>query len=201
MGIDAWTIGEGLKTDLEPGRRLRLVICAIPLRIEDRATNRAVFQRVAANYYGIAGTVTGEGPDHWVLDAGFRICVAGPLPDHCRPGGRVAGLFRLVADDPGVRRHLAGEEEIRDLESAWRIDEILRATKMANRIHWLENTAVKRGMTLDSVEGYAVKEESSGSWERLDRTDWFNDDGGTAFYLIVCTPAGSMEGNGAAHPA
>jgi len=60
---------------------------------------------------------------------------------------------------------------------------------MANRIHWLENTAVKRGMTLESVEAYAAKEESSGTWERLERTDWFNDDGGTAFYLIVCSKA------------
>jgi len=85
LGIDAWTIGEGLKSDLEPGRDLRILVCAAPLRIEDRPPARAVVQRIAANYYGIAGFVAGEGPGYWVLDAGFPVLVSGALPSIAAP--------------------------------------------------------------------------------------------------------------------
>ena len=136
---------------------------------------------------GIFGTKRREWPVEAIESiglgpSGMKVNDRDVLQLQVHAGGEKLGL--LTGRDETELEWLACE-----LRCAWRIDEILRATKMANRIHWLENTAVKRGMTLESVEAYAAKEESSGTWERLERTDWFNDDGGTAFYLIVCSKA------------
>ncbi len=187
MGIDSWSVGREIRGDVEIGRIVEFPVTAIPIRVEPRANGAKGLRKLAANYYRAAGKVSHSGDAHWVLESEAGIFCRSAIPQHCLDAREVDGVFRLEISFGRFEQALAAAPQLGKLVSAWRVSEILHATSLATRVDWLEGTSVKRGMKLDAVEKIAAEQESSGIWERLERTDWLNDEGGTAHYLFACS--------------
>ncbi len=180
-------MGRELGGDVSIGRILHIPVTAIPIRVEPSLNGHRRLHKLAANYYRATGGIAAQGEGNWVLDAGTEIFCRSAAPLPCLEAPGVDGVFRLEASLGRFQQAIVEQPSLAGLVSKWRVDQILHATRLALRVDWLEGTSVKRGMKLDAVEKTAAEQESSGVWDRLEMTDWFNHEGGTAHYLFVCT--------------
>ncbi len=125
--------------------------------------------------YRAAGIVRFCGPDAWVVDFdGVLAFREGHPPDGIRPGVTVAGELCLGVDPFFYFERLAKLPNIPPLIYEWRIDAIAMQTAP------FVEEADSAGRTM------LVRDPSKLRRMPIKRTDAWNDDHGTADYLLTC---------------
>jgi len=172
LSLDAWIVQDGNYGDFARGRQIEVAVEAWGVEAWDFSELRPVdapavgATPVEADVYDVVGRIVVVEPA-LVLDVGILVFSEAPAP--AAPGTVVAGRIGLGVDPFMYFERLAKDDRMPPLIYTWRIDRILLETTP-----WVESAP------------RTFERAADATWSEVAATDAWEDDSGSASYLLEC---------------
>jgi hypothetical protein len=176
VGIDSWIIQDGNYSDFSVGQKAEFALEFYARSLKSSSCKRYSAVHLAGSRYQICGRVVYCAKSVWVLDMGFLAYQDTPPRRFATKSSWVEGELYLGID------HFAYFEDLKNLPGMPRltysfyIHEILLETTP-----WLTTTDAS-GRTM------MMRDEQNESYRGVAETDAWNDDNGSAHYILRCMP-------------
>jgi hypothetical protein len=182
VGVDSWIIQDGNYPDFEGQGAYRFALEFYPLEIQPDEEVAPGYVQCSAGgaEHLIAARVLRATPSWWVIDIGVPMYQDAAPPPWIRTGMGISGRVSVGIDPFFYAEGLKDEPTMPDLFRSWTLRSIAIETTP-----W-EETAMPTGGKL------RTRREGDRSFVLVPRTDAWEDDGGSAHYVLECElkPAG-----------
>jgi hypothetical protein len=174
-GIDSWIIQDGNYGDFAIGETRKFALEFGGKQLIPALTNELSAQLVRSCVYRVCAKVVYVHPEVWVIDFGLLAYWHSKPPTHAKVGSWVEGEILIGIDPFFYMDDLHKLPDIPKLIYNWKVDGILR-----NDAPWLVESVDERGSkTLRRDTNHEI-------WSKVERTEAWEDDGGSADYVLQC---------------
>jgi hypothetical protein len=166
--LDSWIIQDGNYDDFSRGQDAAFAVEFYPDELIVVSIGDRTASHLGGGRYHVEGEVAFASQGAWVLDCGVRIYKQVPPPAGVVHGMSVRGEVVLGVDPFFYFEELAKLPDMPPLIYRWRIERIAR-----DMAPWIEVAS----RTFE-------RDPSRPGWKDVEATDAWNDDGGSAGYLL-----------------
>jgi hypothetical protein len=168
IGLDSWIVQDGNYDDFSRGQNASFALEFYPGPVTVVGSANPTASHLGGGRYSVEGQVVFAGEGAWVLDCGVYVYEQHPPPAGVVEGGSVRGEVSLGVDPFFYFEELAKLPGIPPLVYRWHIERI-----ELDLAPWIE--VGPRALARDP---------SRLGWKDVEATDSWNDDGGSAHYLL-----------------
>lgn len=172
IGLDSWIIQDGNYDDFEAGKDYLFAVEFYSKSIQRSEKRGAVCTHLFSGLHRIEAEVVFTGPECWIIDVGFLAYTKAENKEGFKAGDRVEMEAYLGIDPFYYFEELQADKEIPAMIYRWHLERILLDTTP-----WV-NKKNKRG------ESVRIRNISESSSKRIDRTRAWDDDDGSAAYIL-----------------
>ncbi|QKK17100.1 hypothetical protein [Rhizobium indicum] len=172
VGLSAWIIMDGNYGEFQKGQRAAFALefyNEAALRISEHRGD-VFMRRESGSFYQARGRVTHISEDWWAMDFGIPAFQNVPPPKDVRPGTWLEGRVYIGIDPFFYFEQISHFDDAPDMIHDWII----------------EGIEMQTAPFVDAGENRMVRDPALSGWREIPETDAWNDDDGSAEYLLHC---------------
>lgn len=172
VGLSAWIIMDGNYGEFQKGQRAAFALefyDETSLRIAEHRSD-CFMRHESGSSYQVGGCVTHISENWWAMDFGIPVFQNALPPKDVRPGTWLEGRVYIGIDPFFYFEQISHFDDAPDMIHDWIIERIEMQT----------------APFVDAGGNLMVRDPTMSGWREIPQTDAWNDDNGSAEYLLHC---------------